>query len=329
VHAAGSSPGKQATAAATCNSSTSRLLHGSVEGGGERHVVRSTHRAVEVHHRVTRLPGGGLGGAARQHLAAALRDAALAARHRARRHLVVDRRAAAAEQVALEVLAEGAADAVERNRVDARVAERQAEADGAEVVPESVVVLRRRRVVVEPQHEHVLRQEADGEHQHERQHRLGHLLARLRLPRLRMRLAWKSAACAHEEVARHQHVEAGDDAERRQVEHDEAQGDDVARSVRAPFLRERVAHLHDLRLADVEAAQVGADDGRQRAHRRQHPDAHGDAHCEFGGAAHVLAHRVHDGEVPAIRRIRVVSAHDPCEPRMREAAAPAQDSILF
>jgi hypothetical protein len=280
VHAAGSSPGKQATAAATCSSSsTSRLLRGSVEGGGERHVVGSAHRAVEVHHRVARLPGGGLGGAARQHLAAALRDAALAARHRARRHLVVGRRAAAAEQVALEVLAEGAADAVERDRVDARVAERQAEADGAEVVPESVVVLRRRRVVVEPQHEHVLRQEADGEHENERQHRLGHLLARLRLPRLRMRLARQSAPCAHEEVTRHQHVEAGDDAERRQVEHDEAHGDDVAWCVRSPLLRERVAHLHDLRLADVEAAQVGADDGRQCAHRRQHPDAHGDAHC--------------------------------------------------
>lgn len=239
-----------------------------------------------------------------------MREAALAARHRARRHLVVGGRAAAAEQVALEVLAEGAADAVERDRVDARVGERQAETDDAEVVPETVVVVRRRRVVVEPQHEHVLRQKAHGEHHHERQHRLGHLLAGLRLTRLRMRLARQPSTGANEKVARHQHVEAGDDAERRHVEDDEAHGDDVAGVVGAPFLRERVAHLDALRRAYVEGAHEGADDCRQRADGGQDPDGHCDAHRQLGGAPHVLPHRVHDGKVPAHKRESGVSV--PC-----------------
>lgn len=82
------------------------------------------------------------------------------------------------------MLTERAADQVQRDRVDARVAVAQAEADDAEHVPEDVVLLRGPRVVVEPQHEHVVGQEAHGEHQHERQHGLGHLLPGAHLPHL-------------------------------------------------------------------------------------------------------------------------------------------------
>lgn len=88
------------------------------------------------------------------------------------------------EEQPVEVLAERAADQVQGDRVDARVAVAQAEADDAEHVPEDVVLLRGPRVVVEPQHEHVVGQEAHGEHEHERQHRLGHLLPGAHLPHL-------------------------------------------------------------------------------------------------------------------------------------------------
>lgn len=91
------------------------------------------------------------------------------------------------EQLSVEVLAERAADQVERDRVDARVAVAQAEADDAQHVPERVVLLLGPRVVVEPQHEHVVGQEAHGEHQHERQHRLGHLLPGTHLTHLALR----------------------------------------------------------------------------------------------------------------------------------------------
>ena len=61
------------------------------------------------------------------------------------------------------MFAEAGADAVERDRVGARVDVGQHEADDLQRVPESVVVLLRVRVEVEPNEVDVHRQEADGE----------------------------------------------------------------------------------------------------------------------------------------------------------------------
>ena len=63
----------------------------------------------------------------------------------------------AAEDVALEVRAEDAADAAEDNWIEAAVEEGQDEAEDAPDVPEGVVVLIRLRVKVEPQHEDLKR----------------------------------------------------------------------------------------------------------------------------------------------------------------------------
>lgn len=63
------------------------------------------------------------------------------------------RRRAPPEQVLVEVFAEGAADQVQGDRVDARVGEAQAEPDDAQNVPECVVFFCGPRVVVEPKHE--------------------------------------------------------------------------------------------------------------------------------------------------------------------------------
>lgn len=91
------------------------------------------------------------------------------------------------EQLPVEVLAERAANQVQRDRVDARVAVAQAEAHDAQHVPESVVLLLGPGVVVEPQHEHVVGQEAHGEHEHEGQHRFGHFLPGAHLTHLSLR----------------------------------------------------------------------------------------------------------------------------------------------
>jgi len=94
---------------------------------------------------------------------------------------------APAEQVFVEVFAERAADQVQRDRVHARVDETQTEPDDAQNVPERVVLVRGLGVVVKPQHEHVLRQKADGEHQHEREHGFRHFLTSAHLADLSLR----------------------------------------------------------------------------------------------------------------------------------------------
>jgi len=91
------------------------------------------------------------------------------------------------EQLPVEVLAERAADQVERDGIDARVAVAQAEAGDAQHVPEYVVIVLGLGVQVEPQHEHVIGQEAHGEHQHERQYGLGHFLPGPDLPHLSLK----------------------------------------------------------------------------------------------------------------------------------------------
>lgn len=71
--------------------------------------------------------------------------------HRATRWLHEPR-----EQMPVEVFPERAADQVQRDRVDARVAVAQAETDDAQHVPEDVVLVLGPRVVVEPQHKHMI-----------------------------------------------------------------------------------------------------------------------------------------------------------------------------
>lgn len=85
----------------------------------------------------------------------------------------------------VEVLAERAAYAVECDWIDAAVHEGQTKAEDAKVVPERVVILLSARVKVEPEHEHVLREEAYSEHSHKCHHHFRHLLTGLYLLYLR------------------------------------------------------------------------------------------------------------------------------------------------
>lgn len=72
------------------------------------------------------------------------------------------------EQLPVKVLAERAAEQVQRDGVDARVAIQQAEPDDPEHVPVCVVFVPGCGIIVKPHQEYVIGQEAHGEHQHER-----------------------------------------------------------------------------------------------------------------------------------------------------------------
>lgn len=78
-------------------------------------------------------------------------------------------------------------DQVQGNGVNARVTIAQAKAHDAQHVPEYVVLLLGLGVVVEPDHEDVVGQKAHGKHQHERQHRFGHLFPSPYLTHLSLR----------------------------------------------------------------------------------------------------------------------------------------------
>lgn len=86
--------------------------------------------------------------------------------------------------VPVKVLAESAGYPVESNRVDTGVDECETEADDPEVVPELVVVLLGVGIIVEPEHEHMMGEEADGEDNDESEDSLGNLLAGLHLSNL-------------------------------------------------------------------------------------------------------------------------------------------------
>lgn len=73
-------------------------------------------------------------------------------------------------------LAKCPADKVKGNGINAAVDEAQTEANDPEGVPEVVEVLLRRRREMEPQHEHVVRQEANEEDNYEGDHHLSDLL---------------------------------------------------------------------------------------------------------------------------------------------------------
>jgi len=90
--------------------------------------------------------------------------------------------AAAAEQVSVVVATELATEKVQRERIDARVDERQTVGKDLEDVPEHVVL---GRVEVVPEVPDVTRQPADDEHQHEGQHETCHLLTSFHLQRHR------------------------------------------------------------------------------------------------------------------------------------------------
>lgn len=76
----------------------------------------------------------------------------------------------AAEQVTVEMFSECAGDTVESDGIDAGIDEAQAEADIPESIPELVVVTLHVGVEVKPDEEHVVREVADGEDDHEGQH---------------------------------------------------------------------------------------------------------------------------------------------------------------
>lgn len=68
----------------------------------------------------------------------------------------------------VEVLAKLAANAIERNGVDAAVHESQTKAHDSEDVPELIIVLLGVRIDVEPEREYVLRKEAYREYRDKR-----------------------------------------------------------------------------------------------------------------------------------------------------------------
>lgn len=72
-------------------------------------------------------------------------------------------------------LAKCPADEVKGNGINAAVDEAQTEANDPESVPEVVEVLLGRRREMEPQHEHVVRQEANEEDNYEGDHHLSDL----------------------------------------------------------------------------------------------------------------------------------------------------------
>jgi hypothetical protein len=72
-------------------------------------------------------------------------------------------RTTATEKVTVEVLAEGSADEVKSDGVDAGVEEAHAEANNAQGMPEVVVLHHGIWIQVEPHHEHVVWQEANDE----------------------------------------------------------------------------------------------------------------------------------------------------------------------
>lgn len=94
-----------------------------------------------------------------------------------------------AEQVAVEVLPEGLADAVESDGVDAGVDEAQTEADDPVAVPEGIEVVLSRRVEVEPEHEGVVGQEAHDEDDDKGEHHFGDFFTSANLIRLPLKLA--------------------------------------------------------------------------------------------------------------------------------------------
>ena len=88
-------------------------------------------------------------------------------------------RRAQATEVSVVVVAELAAQKVQRERVDARVDERQAERGNLEDMPEHIVFAVFVKVI--PEIPNVSWKPADDEHSHERQYESGDFLTRLQL----------------------------------------------------------------------------------------------------------------------------------------------------
>ena len=204
---------------------------------------------------------------------------------------------AAAEQDVVVVAPELVAEEIQRQRVDARVDERQAEAEDLEDVPEHVVLAGREVV---PQHVDVTREPTHDEDGDEREHEPGDLVAGLRLrpPRRRGVPDARHVVGAGDEDARHQRVEAADD------EHGEGEVDDeVEDGLPAPI---RLPPGVGLAHADADRVAVRAvrvvldvrDDGDGHGEQdREQPDGNGQTRrtAHRGGLA--AAKRVSDGDV--------------------------------
>lgn len=249
------------------------------ESGCHGHLVVALHGAVEVHQCVRRCV-----------VAPALVVRVVAPD--ALRQLLG---AAAAEEVAVEVLAEGAADEVQSDRVDARVEEAEAEADDPERVPEFVVLFHRLRIQMEPHHEHVVRQEADEEDDDEGEHHFSNLLPGLHLRRVR-RLTWHVFGALFQ-MEGHQDVEDGDHAQRYGVVHQEFQDDHYLVWSVTDLSGKGVAVDEHAVVSQWVFAQLG-ENGRGDCENHGHnPDPHGSAHGDgFGAqdAAGVSAQRIDD-----------------------------------
>jgi len=97
--------------------------------------------------------------------------------------------------IPVKVFPESAAHTVESDRIDAAVGECKAETQNAKIVPESVVVLLRSRMDVKPQHEYVLREETNGEHNDECHYHLRYLFTGLYLFHLKASVHWRTKRC--------------------------------------------------------------------------------------------------------------------------------------
>lgn len=236
--------------------------HGGVGGAG------APHRAVEVVHGGGRLQAG---------VAHALE---------------------AAEEVSVVVLSELRAQEVEGERVDAGVDVGQAEAEDLEDIPKVVV---QRVIEVKPEKVDMAWQPADDKNEDETKDDAGHLLTSRDLPLLVQTTTFaltRNLFAAADEDLSHEHVEAGNDADRKGEVDDESRqvvylGNHrfvVFGEVEAKSFRGFLAHTPLHNAAEKDVGQ-GQDEG-------QDPDAGGDRQRGRLRLASVFAHGVDDGQVP-------------------------------
>ena len=235
---------------------------------------------------------------------------------------------AAAEEIAVIVATELLAEEIERERVDARVDEREAEGDDLEDVPEHVVLA---AVVVEPHQIDVARQPADDEDKHKGEDYLGDLLARLQLfPRLLAVAASAAAAAgqvprAEHEGAGHQGVEHRDDEHRDGEVDDEAEHDVQPPVVAAERRQPHAAHAHRA----IRAVWLVADARQYRlGHGErdgQHPDGDGDGVGARAERDAMLTHREDDGAEAVAAERRQREDGDAERQRLEELVEAAHD----
>ena len=203
----------------------------------------------------------------------------------------------------MKVFSEGSRNPVKSDGIYAGVDKRQAKTDDTKEMPKFVVILLSFRVVVEPQHEHVVRQETDSEHDDKRKHSFRHFLTCSYLPHLPLYFT-RHIPRRQNQVVGHQDVEEADDGQRYRVVDEELSHDDGSRVERTPLFGKRVAYLEEGDVVVVlEDSDVRGDSGGAGAQHGQKPDRDGDHNGTARGAFAAdggvqFSHRVHDGEEP-------------------------------